>query len=209
MREFEMQKMEEIEAVKDYTDRMLILANNIKMLREEFSDIRVVEKILVTLPERFESKISSLEESKDLSIITLAELINVLQAQEQRRAYRKDETIERAFQVKEADQAQGGNKEKKQWSKKNSKKGESNNNGGSKGNHPLCPYCKKTSYLKKKCWFKPKFSAGHANNWGIWRGCVKTNNKKNTKLKQWINTRRSNFLLHLVFLVAVQVMIGL
>lgn len=66
----------------------------------------------------------------------------------------------------------------------------------SKGNHPLCPCCKKTSYLKKKCWFKPKFSAGHANNWGIWRGCVKTNNKKNTKLKQWINTRRSNFLLH-------------
>ena len=150
-----MQKMEEIEAVKDYTDRMLILANNIKMLREEFSDIRVVEKILVTLPERFESKISSLEESKDLSIITLAELINVLQAQEQRRAYRKEETIEGAFQVKETDQAQGGNKEKKQWSKKNNKKGESNNNGGSKGNHPLCPYCKKTSYLKKKCWFKP------------------------------------------------------
>jgi len=34
----------------------------------------------VTLPERFESKISSLEESKDLSKISLGELMSALQA---------------------------------------------------------------------------------------------------------------------------------
>ena len=79
-REFEMQKMKETKVVKDYTDRLLMLANKIMMLGEEFFDTRVVEKLLVTLPERFESKISSLEESKDLLIITLAELFNALQA---------------------------------------------------------------------------------------------------------------------------------
>ena len=52
------------------------------------------------------------------------------------------------------------------------------------------------------------FSAEHANSWGIWRECVKKNSNKDTKCKQWINTRKSNFLLHLVFLVAVQVMTG-
>ena len=61
-------------------DKLLMLANKIRMLGEEFSDTREVEKILVTLLERFESKISSLAESRDLSIITLSELINALQA---------------------------------------------------------------------------------------------------------------------------------
>ena len=79
-REFEMQKMKETKVVKDYTDRLLMLVNKIMMLGEEFFDTRVVEKLLVTLPERFESKISSLAESRDLSIITLSELINALQA---------------------------------------------------------------------------------------------------------------------------------
>lgn len=82
-----------------------MIANKIRMLGEEFSDRRIVEKILVTLPERFESKISSLEESRDMSTITLVELVNALQAQEQRRAYKNEEMIEGAFQVKKADQA--------------------------------------------------------------------------------------------------------
>ncbi|RVX01460.1 hypothetical protein CK203_017440 [Vitis vinifera] len=139
--------MKETKVVKDYTDRLLMLANKIMMLGEEFFDTRVVEKLLVTLPERFESKISSLEESKDLN----------------------EETIKEAFQVKEVDQAQGGNKGKKQWSKKNNKKGENNNNGGNKGKHPPCPYCKKTS-CRNIAGLYLTFSVGHANSWGIWRG---------------------------------------
>jgi hypothetical protein len=35
------------------------------------------------MPEKYESKISSLEESKDLTNISLGELTNALQAQEQ------------------------------------------------------------------------------------------------------------------------------
>ncbi|KAL9444243.1 hypothetical protein AB3S75_017429 [Citrus x aurantiifolia] len=154
-REFEMQKMKETETVNDYKDKLMIIANKIRMLGEEFSDRRIVEKILVTLPERFESKISSLEESRDMSTITLGELVNALQAQEQRRAYRNEEMVEGAFQVKEADQAQGGSKEKKQWSKKIYKKGENSINEGNKGKHSPCPHCKKTSHPQKKCWFRP------------------------------------------------------
>ena len=75
-----MQKMKETETVNDYKDKLMMIANKIKMLGEQFYDRRVVEKILVTLPERFESKISSLEESRDMSTITLVELINALQA---------------------------------------------------------------------------------------------------------------------------------
>ena len=63
--------MKETETVNDYKDKLMMIANKIKMLGEEFYDRRVVEKILVTLPEIFESKISLLEESRDMSIITL------------------------------------------------------------------------------------------------------------------------------------------
>lgn len=49
-----------------------------RLLGKDFSDERIVQKILVTLPEKYKSKISSLEESKDLSSISLAELVNAL-----------------------------------------------------------------------------------------------------------------------------------
>ncbi|XP_022897715.1 uncharacterized protein LOC111411412 [Olea europaea var. sylvestris] len=50
----------------------------------------IVQKILVPIPEKFEATITSLENSRDLSRITLAELLNALQAQEQRRLMRQE-----------------------------------------------------------------------------------------------------------------------
>ena len=46
--------------------------------------------MLVSLPERFEAKISLLEDSRDLIMISLTELMNSLQIQEQRRLLRKE-----------------------------------------------------------------------------------------------------------------------
>ena len=76
-----------------------MIVNKIRSLGEEFPDARIVEKVLVTLPERFESKRSSLEESRDLSQISLAELMNALQSQEQSRALRQENIIEGIFQM--------------------------------------------------------------------------------------------------------------
>ena len=64
------------------------------MLGEELSDQRMVEKILVCLPERFESKISSLEENKDFAHISLVMLMNALQAIEHRRSLRMEKEVE-------------------------------------------------------------------------------------------------------------------
>ena len=78
VREFEMQKMKESEKIKEYADRLLGIVNKVRLLGSEFSDSRIIQKILVTIPERFESTISSLENAKDLSKISLAELLNAL-----------------------------------------------------------------------------------------------------------------------------------
>ncbi|XP_016673150.1 uncharacterized protein [Gossypium hirsutum] len=77
----------------------MAVVNSIRLLDEQFSEARIVEKVLFTLPERYEAKISSLEDSSDLASISLTELINSFYAQEQRRASRVEEYQEGAFQA--------------------------------------------------------------------------------------------------------------
>ncbi|WKA06725.1 hypothetical protein VitviT2T_024613 [Vitis vinifera] len=91
--------MQEDETITKYSDRIALIVNKIRSLGEEFFDARIMEKVLVTLPERFKSKISSLEESRDLSQISLAELMHALQAQEQRRALWLENVTEGAVQM--------------------------------------------------------------------------------------------------------------
>ena len=95
-----MQRMNESETIKDYSDRLLDIVNKVRLLGTEFTDSRIVQKILVTVPEKFEATISSIENSKDVSSITLAELMNALQAQEQRRFMRQAGSVEGAFFAK-------------------------------------------------------------------------------------------------------------
>ena len=98
IREFEMLRMKEAENIKEYFDRLLAVVNKIRLLRENLPDKMIVEKVLVSLLERFEAKISSLEDSRDLTMISLTELMNSNQIQEQRRLLREESNnVEGAF----------------------------------------------------------------------------------------------------------------
>ena len=103
IREFEPQRMKDSETIKEYSDKLLGIVNKVRLLGINFSDCRIVEKILVTVPERYKASITTLENTKDLSKITLVELINALQAQEQRRLMRQDCVTEGALQLKYPD----------------------------------------------------------------------------------------------------------
>ena len=80
--------MKKTETIKSYADKLLSIANKVHLLSKDFPDKRIVQKILVTILEKYESKIPALEELKDLSNITIGELVNALQVQEQRRMMR-------------------------------------------------------------------------------------------------------------------------
>lgn len=82
MRQMQVLNMQEDETISNHADRISLIVNNIRILSEEFTKKRIVEKVLVTLSERFESKISSLEESKDLGKLSLGELMSALRAQD-------------------------------------------------------------------------------------------------------------------------------
>jgi len=72
MKEFELQRMKEFETTKEYSDKLLGIANKILLLGSKFANSRIVEKVLVIVHERYETSITSLENTKDLSKITLA-----------------------------------------------------------------------------------------------------------------------------------------
>ena len=157
-RDFESLTMQEDETITKYFDIIALIVNKIRSLGEEFPDARIVEKVLVTLPERFESKISSLKESRDLSQISLAELMNALQSQEQSRALRQENIIEGIFQM----QTLQSNKDKNQFSKKKSKNREkSSKEGPQQKKYPTCSHCKKTTHLEKYCWWRPGAMCGN------------------------------------------------
>ena len=75
--DFESMNMQEDETISKYDGRISFIVNSIRFLGEEFIDKRIME-IHVTLTERFESKISFLEESKDLGKLSLGKLMSAL-----------------------------------------------------------------------------------------------------------------------------------
>lgn len=67
-RDFENLRMKDNETVKkDYSSRMLELVNQMKLYGEILEDQRIVEKVLRTMPERFDAVVTSIEYSKGLS----------------------------------------------------------------------------------------------------------------------------------------------
>ncbi|KAA8540206.1 hypothetical protein F0562_024231 [Nyssa sinensis] len=155
IREFELQRMKDSETIKDYSDRLLSIANKVRLLGSGFTDSRIVEKILVTVPERYEATITTLENTKDLSKISLAELLNALQAPEQRRLMREDKTIEGALAAKHQNDFEG--------SGASTAKGK---NGNQKKSYPPCQHCGKKGHPPFRCWRRPDAKCSKCNQLG-------------------------------------------
>lgn len=83
--------------MNEYSDRLLNIANKVRLLGFTLADSRIVEKILVTILERYEAIIKTLENTKDLSKINLTKLFNSLIAQKQRRIMRQEVKTEGAL----------------------------------------------------------------------------------------------------------------
>ncbi|GKU90016.1 hypothetical protein SLEP1_g4069 [Rubroshorea leprosula] len=152
-REFEMQKITESETVKEYSDRLMKVVNQMRLHGEELFDKRVVQKVLVSLPEKFEHKISSLEDSRDLSKVTLTELVNALRAVEQRKTLRlENDSTETALAAAEKGKAQttGGGRIQYAAKNDNEKQEYHRNSTGAQ-----CKICKQFGHEEKVCKSKP------------------------------------------------------
>jgi hypothetical protein len=81
---FEQLKMDEDEIINKYFLRIEGLVNTMKWLGEMIVDSFLIEKILRSLLDRFNSKVSAIEEIADLKTLTLDQLLGTLTAYEMR-----------------------------------------------------------------------------------------------------------------------------
>lgn len=138
-REFYNMKMKESECIQDYASRLAEVVNQMRTLGEEISDRRVVEKILISLPEKYDPIVAAIEECKDITTLSIEQLMGSLKSHEQRRLTRNDQSVESAFQSKLSFKSQKSSKkgnsrddqrtgEQRRWKKgESSKRDESKN----------------------------------------------------------------------------------
>lgn len=99
-REFETLFMKGNESIQEFFSRISVTINNMRIFGEEISDQKIVEKILRSLPPKFDHVVTAIEESKDLTTYSLNELMGSLLAHEERMNRSVEKSIEQAFQVK-------------------------------------------------------------------------------------------------------------
>jgi hypothetical protein len=79
---FEEIKMLEDETFEEFYSKMSDLTNSMVSLGKPISDVKLIRKILRSLPERFRIKVTTIEESKDLEEMKIEELVGSLQTYE-------------------------------------------------------------------------------------------------------------------------------
>ncbi|KGN56193.2 hypothetical protein Csa_010820 [Cucumis sativus] len=58
VREFKRMQMKDSESIIEYSDKLIGIANKARALGTDLSDSRLVQKILVSVPERYEATIA-------------------------------------------------------------------------------------------------------------------------------------------------------
>ncbi|EPS64867.1 hypothetical protein M569_09912, partial [Genlisea aurea] len=81
-KQFDSLRMSETEGIKDYVDRMSTLVNQMRLLGDNVTYQRIVEKISVTVSSHFDSTITSLEAVTNFSALSVSDLISALESVE-------------------------------------------------------------------------------------------------------------------------------
>ena len=104
-REFEILGMKEGEKVDEYFARTLTIADKMKVHGERMEQSVIIEKILRLMTLKFNYVVCSIEESNDLSIMTINELQSNMLVHEQRMQGQKEE--EHALNIIDSEKSGG------------------------------------------------------------------------------------------------------
>lgn len=77
------------------------MGNQLRVHGEEKSDYQIVQKILISLSERFDSIVAVMEQTKDLTSLSVTELIGTLKAHEKHMENQSENMLEGAFNVQQ------------------------------------------------------------------------------------------------------------
>ncbi|KAI5326674.1 hypothetical protein L3X38_035748 [Prunus dulcis] len=102
-REFDNLLMKDTESIQVFFTKVSGIVNQIKCYGDTIPDKKIVEKTLRSLPPKYDHVAAAIEESKDLSTLSLHELIGSLEAHEKRINRSTEQSVEQAFQSKRND----------------------------------------------------------------------------------------------------------
>jgi hypothetical protein len=85
-RQYELLDMEQRETVSDYFSRLVTLTNQMKNCGYALTNQTIIEKILRTLPSKFDHIVVTIEETKDLSELKVEDLQGTLEAHEMKKS---------------------------------------------------------------------------------------------------------------------------
>jgi hypothetical protein len=103
---FEQLNMNEDETVSKYFLRVEELVNSMKGLGEKIEDSFLVQKILRSMPDRFNPKVSSIEELNDIKTLSIDQLLGILTAYEMRIGKDKPTSREVSFKADKNEDSQ-------------------------------------------------------------------------------------------------------
>ncbi|KAK4399641.1 Retrovirus-related Pol polyprotein from transposon TNT 1-94 [Sesamum angolense] len=78
-------KMKDSETIDEYYTKVRELVNQLKAYGEDIPEKRIVEKLLISVTDKYDPIVTTIEETKDITTLTVTELVGSLEAYEKRR----------------------------------------------------------------------------------------------------------------------------
>ncbi|KAL0290735.1 UNVERIFIED_CONTAM: hypothetical protein Sangu_2560600 [Sesamum angustifolium] len=104
-RDFENMKMKDSETIDEYYTKVRELVNQLKAYGEDLPEKRVVEKLLISVTEKYDPIVTTIEETKDITTLTVTELVGSLEAYEKR--HKLEEKTEKGIFLGYSTQSKG------------------------------------------------------------------------------------------------------
>ena len=89
--------MKDSNSLDQFLNQVMNVVNQISSYGDDLTDQKVVEKILHCLPRKFDAIVVAIEESKDLTILSIDELMGSLLSHESRMNRNKNSSLENSF----------------------------------------------------------------------------------------------------------------
>ncbi|XP_022973356.1 uncharacterized protein LOC111471915 [Cucurbita maxima] len=181
-RDFETLLMTNGESIADFLSRAMAIVSQMRTYGEKISNETIVAKVLRSLTPKFDYVVAAIEEAKDLSILSVDELMGSLQAHEARINRASERNEEKAQQVKETTNNEkenihlagrshrrggfrsfhGGRDNRGRW------RSDGQRQFNEQRNVIQCYHCRRYGHTKSNCWYKNQrmnFEAAEKEGW--------------------------------------------
>ncbi|KAJ0467977.1 putative RNA-directed DNA polymerase [Helianthus annuus] len=150
--------MKDGEAIADFLSKVMRIVNQKRAYGEDVSDQQVVEKVLRSLPTKWDHVVTAIEESKDLSVLTFDQLMGSLQSHEARVNRIVDHGEEdKVFQARETDNTSGRGRGR--FGPRGGRGRGKGRSGGRGRSGVQCYNCNRMGNFRSECWYEPQASA--------------------------------------------------